>query len=58
MSRHLGILGTCAIAMTLLGCASSNEAEKYGKTFYLDGAGNWGPLSPLSPETGFSGANP
>jgi pimeloyl-ACP methyl ester carboxylesterase len=26
----------------MVGCASDPEAEKFGKTFYLDGAGNWG----------------
>jgi len=39
------LLLTAAVAMLVLasGCATSHSrAEQFGKTFYLDGAGNWG----------------
>lgn len=41
-TRGLGKLVTAALA-AVTGCnAPHGEAEKFGKTFYLDGAGNWG----------------
>ncbi len=39
MTRRLLQLGVCAMALTA-GCA--NPKERFGRTWYIDGAGNWG----------------
>jgi hypothetical protein len=35
-----GLISGVALAAT--GCQKRGSAEKFGKTYYLDGAGNWG----------------
>jgi len=41
--NRLGIIAALVTGVALLGgCEKRGSAEKFGKTFYLDGAGNWG----------------
>lgn len=40
LKRHFCIFGLLLCAATLTGCA--NPAERFGRTWYIDGAGNWG----------------
>ncbi len=49
--RHRGIcLAAGVLIAGLCGCAPRGAAERFGKTFYLDGAGNWGFGSSEVPE--------
>lgn len=42
MSRAWWVAGLVAAVACAGGCEKRSSAEKFGKTFYLDGAGNWG----------------
>jgi len=48
MRRLLSILTLAGMSLTTIGCqtggrvVSASSPERFGKTFYLDGAGNWG----------------
>lgn len=42
MCRAIVASVSVLVGVSSLGCQSGGAAERYGKTFFLDGAGNWG----------------